>query len=137
MQMIIFLLTFLVISPKGEFINQIDGFLEPSHAVWLPDGNIAVADRLADELIIIDETGNRLHTFAIENPLVVSEIETPEGIITLDREDPPSWLGQNLRNPGISCATRATSSEIAEHTVRTLSRTIVPSLPGVVFLSGG
>lgn len=39
--------------------------------------------------------------------------------------------------PGISCKTRATSRQIAEHTVQTLSRSIVPSLPGVVFLSGG
>ena len=39
--------------------------------------------------------------------------------------------------PGASCEKRATPEEIAWYTVRTLSRTIVPSLPGVVFLSGG
>ena len=39
--------------------------------------------------------------------------------------------------PGIKCKERATSKQIAEYTVRTLSRSIVPALPGVVFLSGG
>lgn len=39
--------------------------------------------------------------------------------------------------PGASCPKRATSQEIAWYTVRTLSRTIVPALPGVTFLSGG
>jgi len=39
--------------------------------------------------------------------------------------------------PGASCEKRSTPEEIAWYTVRTLSRTIVPSLPGVVFLSGG
>jgi fructose-bisphosphate aldolase class I len=46
-------------------------------------------------------------------------------------------LKPNMVTPGISCPERATSRQIAEYTVRTLSRTIVPSLPGVVFLSGG
>lgn len=39
--------------------------------------------------------------------------------------------------PGASCPDRATAEQIAWYTVRTLSRTIVPALPGVVFLSGG
>jgi len=39
--------------------------------------------------------------------------------------------------PGASCPTRASAQEIAWYTVRTLSRTIVPALPGVCFLSGG
>lgn len=46
-------------------------------------------------------------------------------------------LKPNMVTPGISCPNRATAREIAEYTVRTLSRTIVPALPGVVFLSGG
>ena len=39
--------------------------------------------------------------------------------------------------PGASCAKRNSNEEIAWYTVRTLSRTIVPALPGVTFLSGG
>ena len=39
--------------------------------------------------------------------------------------------------PGASCPKRASAQEIAWYTVRTLSRTIVPALPGVTFLSGG
>lgn len=39
--------------------------------------------------------------------------------------------------PGASCPTRAKPEEIAWYTVRTLGRSIVPALPGVVFLSGG
>lgn len=46
-------------------------------------------------------------------------------------------LKPNMVTPGISCKQRATSKQIAEYTVRTLSRSIVPALPGVVFLSGG
>lgn len=46
-------------------------------------------------------------------------------------------LKPNMVTPGINCPNRATSQQIAEYTVRTLSRSIVPALPGVVFLSGG
>jgi len=46
-------------------------------------------------------------------------------------------LKPNMVTPGASCTTRATNQEIAWMTVRTLSRSIVPALPGVVFLSGG
>lgn len=46
-------------------------------------------------------------------------------------------LKPNMVTPGASCATRANNQEIAWLTVRTLSRTIVPALPGVCFLSGG
>ena len=46
-------------------------------------------------------------------------------------------LKPNMVTPGASCPTRASADEIAWYTVRTLSRTIVPALPGVCFLSGG
>jgi len=46
-------------------------------------------------------------------------------------------LKPNMVTPGASCPTRASAEEIAWYTVRTLSRTIVPALPGVCFLSGG
>jgi fructose-bisphosphate aldolase class I len=46
-------------------------------------------------------------------------------------------LKPNMVTPGAECPTRATNQEIAWMTVRTLSRTIVPALPGVCFLSGG
>jgi len=46
-------------------------------------------------------------------------------------------LKPNMVTPGASCTKRATADEIAWYTVRTLSRTIVPALPGVTFLSGG
>jgi fructose-bisphosphate aldolase, class I len=39
--------------------------------------------------------------------------------------------------PGSDCAEKKSNHDIAWFTVRTLSRTIVPALPGVVFLSGG
>jgi fructose-bisphosphate aldolase class I len=39
--------------------------------------------------------------------------------------------------PGQSSAKKSTPEEIAWYTVRTLSRSIVPALPGVCFLSGG
>jgi len=46
-------------------------------------------------------------------------------------------LKPNMITPGANCKKRATSEEIAWMTVRTLSRTIVPALPVVCFLSGG
>lgn len=46
-------------------------------------------------------------------------------------------LKPNMVTPGAGHANRASPQQIAELTVRTLSRTIVPALPGVTFLSGG
>ena len=46
-------------------------------------------------------------------------------------------LKPNMVTPGIDCKVRASNEEIAFQTVKTLSRTIVPALPGVTFLSGG
>ena len=46
-------------------------------------------------------------------------------------------LKPNMVTPGASCPTRASNDQIAWYTVRTLSRSIVPALPGVTFLSGG
>lgn len=46
-------------------------------------------------------------------------------------------LKPNMVTPGASCPERKSAEEIAWYTVRTLSRTIVPALPGVTFLSGG
>lgn len=46
-------------------------------------------------------------------------------------------LKPNMVTPGASCPDRATSEQIAFQTVKTLSRTIVPALPAVTFLSGG
>jgi fructose-bisphosphate aldolase class I len=46
-------------------------------------------------------------------------------------------LKPNMVTPGATCPDRKTSEEIAWYTVRTLSRTIVPALPGITFLSGG
>ena len=46
-------------------------------------------------------------------------------------------LKPNMVTPGASCPNRSNPEEIAWNTVRTLSRSIVPALPGIVFLSGG
>jgi fructose-bisphosphate aldolase class I len=46
-------------------------------------------------------------------------------------------LKPNMVTPGADCKERASAEQIAWYTVRTLSRTIVPALPGVTFLSGG
>lgn len=46
-------------------------------------------------------------------------------------------LKPNMVTPGKDCPDRKGPAEIAWYTVRTLSRTIVPALPGVTFLSGG
>lgn len=46
-------------------------------------------------------------------------------------------LKPNMVTPGAECPNRSNPQEIAWMTVRTLSRSIVPALPGVTFLSGG
>jgi len=46
-------------------------------------------------------------------------------------------LKPNMVTPGASCPDRKGPADIAWYTVRTLSRSIVPALPGVTFLSGG
>lgn len=46
-------------------------------------------------------------------------------------------LKPNMVTPGKDCPDRKGAGDIAWMTVRTLSRTIVPALCGVTFLSGG
>ena len=46
-------------------------------------------------------------------------------------------LKPNMVTPGASSGQKSSPQEIAWYTVRTLSRSIVPALPGVCFLSGG
>lgn len=46
-------------------------------------------------------------------------------------------LKPNMVTPGAGHPVQADPQTIAWYTVRTLSRSIVPALPGVVFLSGG
>ena len=46
-------------------------------------------------------------------------------------------LKPNMVTPGATSADRKTAQEIAWLTVRTLSRTMVPAIPGITFLSGG
>lgn len=48
-----------------------------------------------------------------------------------------TMLKPNMVTPGSECTDRKGSQEIAWMTVRTLSRSIVPALPVVCFLSGG
>ena len=43
----------------------------------------------------------------------------------------------NMVTPGADCEKRASPEEVAFYTVRTLSRTITPAVPGITFLSGG
>jgi fructose-bisphosphate aldolase class I len=46
-------------------------------------------------------------------------------------------LKPNMVTPGATSPDRKTAQEIAWYTVRTLSRTMVPAIPGITFLSGG
>lgn len=46
-------------------------------------------------------------------------------------------LKPNMILPGAECKERACPEEVAFYTVRTLSRTITPAVPGITFLSGG
>ena len=46
-------------------------------------------------------------------------------------------LKPNMVTPGATSGEKKSAAEIAWYTVRTLSRTIVPAIPGITFLSGG
>ena len=46
-------------------------------------------------------------------------------------------LKPNMVLPGAQCEDKACPEEVAFYTVRTLSRTITPAVPGITFLSGG
>jgi fructose-bisphosphate aldolase class I len=46
-------------------------------------------------------------------------------------------LKTNMVLPGKDCPDQVSDEQIAEATVRSLGRTVPPSMPGVVFLSGG
>lgn len=46
-------------------------------------------------------------------------------------------LKPNMVTPGAESADKRSAADIAWYTVRTLSRTIVPAVPGIMFLSGG
>lgn len=46
-------------------------------------------------------------------------------------------LKPNMVTPGADCETKASHAEIGWATVRTLNRTMVPAMGGIVFLSGG
>jgi len=46
-------------------------------------------------------------------------------------------LKPNMVTPGANCTREHSPEEVAFYTVRTLSRTIPPAIPGITFLSGG
>jgi fructose-bisphosphate aldolase class I len=48
-----------------------------------------------------------------------------------------SLLKPSMTVPGAECTEPVTKEKIAEYTIRTLERTVPPSVPGITFLSGG
>jgi DNA-binding beta-propeller fold protein YncE len=100
------LISSLFLAPSGRFLNQIDGFLEPSHAVWMPDGNIAVADRMADEIVIVSPAGERISTTASEG--VQAIVLTEDGQVhPLNETEGPKWEMAEVRKQGISSKSEA------------------------------
>ncbi|MDG1137298.1 MAG: hypothetical protein P8N28_03465, partial [Phycisphaerales bacterium] len=92
------LLISLLLSPNGTFLRQIDGFLEPAHAIWLPDGTIAVADRMADEIVIITPEGVRISAVSVENPMELQFDESGE--VTAGAVARPSWDTEDVVHAG-------------------------------------
>ena len=43
----------------------------------------------------------------------------------------------NMVTPGFDCKTRVDPAQVAWMTVRTLSRSVLPAVTGIMFLSGG
>jgi fructose-bisphosphate aldolase class I len=48
-----------------------------------------------------------------------------------------SLLKPSMTVPGAECTEPVSKEKIAEYTIRTLERTVPPSVPGITFLSGG
>tara|TARA_X000001036_G_scaffold353494_1_gene334826 strand:- start:5880 stop:7520 length:1641 start_codon:yes stop_codon:yes gene_type:complete len=97
------LLISLLLSPNGTFLRQIDGFLEPAHAIWLPDGTIAVADRMADEIVIITPEGVRISTASVENPMELQFDESGE--VRAGAVARPSWDTEDVVYAGVPAQT--------------------------------
>ena len=92
------------VAPSGQFLNQIDGFLEPSHAIWLPNGNIAVADRLADEIIILSPDGERISVVHAEGVEAIKWSE--DGLVRpIDAFASLPWETNEIRRQGIPSST--------------------------------
>ena len=92
------------VAPSGQFLNQIDGFLEPSHAIWLPNGNIAVADRLADEIIILSPDGERISVVHAEGVEAIKWSE--DGLVhPIDPCASLPWETNEIRRQGIPSST--------------------------------
>ncbi|MDP7009537.1 MAG: hypothetical protein QGI78_08210 [Phycisphaerales bacterium] len=96
-------LTLSVSLPVGEFVQQIDGFLEPVYAIELPDGGFAVADRMADEVVLLDASGKRIGTIEgpVDNPTFL-EIDTNGNVhVATNTATYPKWSGVELRSAGV------------------------------------
>lgn len=100
------LLLITLAAPHGKFVQQIDGFLEPVHAIELPDGSFAVADRMADAVVLLDSDGNRIGLLEGEHaaPMHLSFVEgelVVDSVLTVY----PTWSGVELRTPGVGAKT--------------------------------
>ncbi|MCH2147639.1 MAG: hypothetical protein MK073_07485 [Phycisphaerales bacterium] len=114
------LISTVLAAPQGKFVTQIEGFHEPVHAVWLPDGTIAVADRLADEISVLDASGIRLKTVRTENPMLVTTVPYAGGEFTYELPEYPDWLGNDIRKIGVPCQVEDgwIVPDITEHSIR-------------------
>jgi len=98
------LLSSLLLAPSGRFLNQIDGFLEPAHAIWLPNGTIAVADRLADEIVIVTPEGERVSVIPAEGVEAIKWSE--DGLVHPVTETKTlPWDTTEVRQQGIATKT--------------------------------
>lgn len=101
------LVVILLAAPHGEFIQQIDGFLEPIHAIELPNGGFAVADRMADEVVLLDRSGKRVGVLGgeHESPMHLSIVDG-EVVVDSVPTTHPTWEGVEMRAPGIGVKTQ-------------------------------
>jgi DNA-binding beta-propeller fold protein YncE len=101
-----FFVSSFLIMPSGRFIKQIDGFLEPSQAIWLDDGNIAVADRMANQIIVVTPEGKRLRTTPWDNPKYLSAKFGGTVLPELGyKYQYPTWPTEEVRKHGIAVKT--------------------------------
>ena len=98
----VFLIT-LFLSPNATFHRQIDGFLEPAHAIWLPDGNIAVADRMANAIVICSPEGERIRVIQVDNPTEL--ILTENGEVAVGTAERQLWNIDEVIKSGIPART--------------------------------
>lgn len=96
--------------------------------------SILIIDTSTEPEILMDGDHNIETTAAVQEKVLAAVYKAlSDNNVFLEG----SLLKPSLTVPGAECTESVTKEKIAEYTVRTLERSVPPSVPGITFLSGG